>query len=60
MQSGTLCCVVEFRENQTVSKAPGPETDFTVFVLRKQVEHVIRRRKIQDCTAIKVLGVIAP
>jgi len=40
--------VVEFKEDRTVSKAPGPETDFTVLVLRKPTEHVIRLKRIQE------------
>lgn len=40
--------VVAFREDKTLSKVPGPDTDFTVSVLREPVEHVIRLRKIQD------------
>jgi hypothetical protein len=40
--------VVEFREDKTVSNPPGPETDFTVLVLRKPIEHLIRLKKIED------------
>jgi hypothetical protein len=40
--------VVEFKEDKTVSTTPGPETDFTVQVLRKPIEHVIRLKRIQE------------
>jgi hypothetical protein len=40
--------VVEFRDDKTVSEPPGAETDFTVTVLRKPIEHVIRLKRIQE------------
>jgi len=40
--------VIEFKEDTSVSNAPGPETDFTVQVLRKPIEHIIRLKKIHD------------
>jgi hypothetical protein len=40
--------VVEFKEDKTLSDAPGPETEFTVFVLRRPIEHLIRLKKIQE------------
>src|ERR1700744_2889367 len=40
--------VVEYRNDRTVSNPPGPETDFTVLVLRKPIEHFIRLKKIHD------------
>jgi hypothetical protein len=40
--------VVEFKDDKTVSNVPGLETEFTVFVLRKPIEHAIRLRKIVD------------
>jgi hypothetical protein len=40
--------VVEFKQDKTVSTPPAPDTDFTVLVLRKPIEHVIRLKKIQD------------
>jgi hypothetical protein len=40
--------VAEFRKDETVSNTPAPETEFTVFVLRKPVEHAIRLGKVMD------------
>jgi len=40
--------VVEFREDKHLVRMPAPETDFTVIVLHKPAEHVIRLSKIHD------------
>ena len=40
--------VVEFREDKTIVTPPGPETEFTVQVLRKPVEHSIRLKRVLD------------
>jgi hypothetical protein len=39
--------VVEFKDDRTVSNPPGPDTDFTVSVMRKPIEHCIRLKRIQ-------------
>jgi hypothetical protein len=39
--------VVEFKDDKTVAEPPGPETEFTVSILRKPVEHFIRLKKVQ-------------
>jgi hypothetical protein len=39
--------VVEFKDDKTVSQPPGPETEFTVTILRKPVEHFINLKKVQ-------------
>jgi hypothetical protein len=48
--------VVEFKQDRTVSHAPGPETDFTVLVLRKPTEHFIRLKKIQEWAQPSTVG----
>jgi hypothetical protein len=40
--------VGEFRDDKTVAEPPGPETEFTVSILRKPVEHFIRLHKVQE------------
>jgi hypothetical protein len=40
--------VAEFRDDKTVAEPPGPETEFSVSILRKPVEHLIRFRKVLE------------
>jgi hypothetical protein len=40
--------VADFKQDTTVSNPPGLETDFTVLVLRKPIEHVIRLKQIHE------------
>jgi hypothetical protein len=40
--------VVAFREDKTITTPPGPETEFTVQVLRKPVEHAIRMKRVLE------------
>jgi hypothetical protein len=40
--------VAEFRDDKTVAEPPGPETEFSVSILRKPVEHFIRLRKVLE------------
>ena len=39
--------VVEFRDDKTVTEPPTSDTEFTVQILRKPVEHLIRLKKVQ-------------
>ena len=39
---------MEFREDKTVSNPPGPETEFTVLVLRKPVEHFVPLKRAAE------------
>jgi hypothetical protein len=48
--------VVEFKQDRTVSKPPGPETDFTVLALRKPTEHFIRLKKVQEWSQPSTVG----
>jgi hypothetical protein len=40
--------VSEFKEDKTITTAPGPATEFTVQVLRKSVEHTIRMQRVME------------
>ena len=40
--------IVEFRDDKTITSPPGPETEFTVQVLRKPVEHMIRMKRVVE------------
>ena len=40
--------VVEFKDDKTVPNPPGPETEFSVKVLRKPVEHFIRLKRVAE------------
>ena len=48
--------VVEFKLDKTVSNPPGPETEFTVAVLKKPVEHSIRLNRILKWSEPSTLG----
>jgi hypothetical protein len=48
--------VVEFKQDTTVSNPPGLETEFTVLVLRKPIEHVIRLKQIHQWAAPSTKG----
>jgi hypothetical protein len=48
--------VVEFNRDKSVSNPPDPDTDFTVLVLRKPTEHIIRLKKIQDWAQASSIG----
>jgi len=48
--------VVEFKEDRKVSTPPGPETEFTVMVLRKPPEHIIRLKKVQEWAQPSTVG----
>ena len=40
--------VVEFKEDKTITTAPGPETELTVVVIRKPAEHIIRLKRVHE------------
>lgn len=44
--------VSEFKDDKTVPNPPGLETEFTVRVLRKPVEHFIRLKRVADWAAM--------
>ena len=43
--------VSEFKDDKTVPNQPGPETEFTVSVMRKPIEHFIRLKRVTDWAA---------
>src|SRR5260221_13864862 len=52
----TADTLFEAEDYKTVSEPPGSETEFTVQILRKPVEHMIRLRKIQDWAQLSSRG----
>ena len=48
--------VVEFKQDATISNPPVPQTEFTVIVLRKPVEHMIRLKRVQEWAAPSTVG----
>jgi hypothetical protein len=40
--------VAEFKEDKTVPNPPGPETEFTVLVLRKPIEHLVKLKRVTE------------
>jgi len=40
--------VAEFRDDKTVSNPPSADTDFTVTVMRRPIEHIIRLKRVQE------------
>ncbi len=48
LYEAVVLAVSEFREDATMTDAPGPMTEFTVTVQRKPVEHRIRFKQVQE------------
>jgi hypothetical protein len=40
--------LVEFKEDNTVLNQPGPNTEFSVKVIRKPIEHFIRLKRVKE------------
>jgi hypothetical protein len=40
--------VAEFREDKAVPNLPGPETEFSVKVMRNRIEHNIRLKRVSE------------